>query len=80
MMIRLYRYIIFGGKKRRERFIRGLRMEMLVELVGGNLEVVDNYLFQRLRNPRPPITYTYHSAAKEHDDPYRYLRFPVAKV
>lgn len=80
MMIRLYRYMIFGGKKRRERFIRGLRLEMLIQLVGGDIEVVDDYLYQRLRDPRIPITYTYHSHAKEHNDPYRYLRLPVAKI
>jgi len=80
VLIRLYRYFIFGGKKRRVRFMRGLRLEMLISIVGGDLEVVDDYLYQRLRDPRPPVTYTYHSKAKEHDDPYRYIRFPVAKV
>lgn len=59
--------------------MRGLRLEMLMDRVKGDIEVVDEYLFNALRDVRHPVTYTYHSARRGEDDPYRYLRLPVAK-
>ena len=79
-MFQIWRHFIFGSKTRRDRFLRGLRLEMLLDRVAGDKEVVDEYLRQALRNARPPVTYRviFGKQAGEKVS-YRYLRLPVAR-
>ena len=79
-MFQIWRHFIFGSKTRRDRFLRGLRLEMLLDRVAGDKDVVDEYLRQALRNVRPPITYRVALSRQSGEKVlYRYLRLPVAR-
>lgn len=72
-MLRLWRILFFGAThKRRQRYLRGLRIEMLMARYrGGEIEIVDEWLFRACRETKlPPLA---HLLGHE----YLYLRVPV---
>lgn len=74
-MLRLWRMLLFGAtRRRRRRYLRGLRLEMLVERYrGGEIELVDDFLFQANREVRlPPLAHL-----PGHD--YFCLRVPIVR-
>lgn len=79
MVLSIWRFLVFGGKRRRERYMRGLRLEMLTNRVRGEMAVVDDYLYTALRDVRPPTTHIYRDFRTDKKHPFRYLHLPIAK-
>lgn len=74
-MLRLWRILFFGATStRRQRYLRGFRLEMLISRYrGGSIEIVDEFLFRACRETKlPPLA---HLVGQE----YLYLRVPIMK-
>lgn len=74
-MLRLWRLLFFGATStRRQRYLRGFRLEMLIARYrGSEIEIVDEWLFRACRETKlPPLA---HLLGHE----YLYLRVPMMK-
>lgn len=74
-----YHYLRFAfSRKSQERFMRGLRLEMLVQKARGQVDVVDDYLYQALRSPRFPTVIDLFYKGSDRPS-FRYLRLPISR-